>query len=272
MRKKFSEYFKNEIKKNSNLIVLLGDISVGLFLDSEDNLHPNVYNLGILEQSMLSFASGLAANGKTPIVHTISPFLVERAYEQIKLSCGYNKSKVVIISANGPFDYGKLGPTHHCVNDVVLLSLIENVEIFIPGRIVDLNKIFSEVLYELDISSYIRLTERSTDIEMKEVNNYTYEHNLNSFNNKKAVLLIGEALQLYKKFEEKYNVYYSYSPSKIDSSIFEKYNELNVFEPYSNSLIKDRFKSIKNSNFNTYNINFKRECSNQLGFEDYKTI
>ena len=56
MRKVFAtELRKNFLKSDKNSI-LLGDISVGLFLDTGDDLVPNAYNMGILEQSMISFA------------------------------------------------------------------------------------------------------------------------------------------------------------------------------------------------------------------------
>ena len=38
MRKKFSELSKQELANNPNSYVLLGDISVGMFMDKDDNL------------------------------------------------------------------------------------------------------------------------------------------------------------------------------------------------------------------------------------------
>ena len=47
-------------------------------------LYPErVINFGIMEQSMIGFASGLSKGGYYPIT-SITPFLVDRAYEQIK--------------------------------------------------------------------------------------------------------------------------------------------------------------------------------------------
>ena len=38
-----------------------------------------------MEQSMIGFASGLSKAGYKPVIHTIAPFLVLRALDQIKI-------------------------------------------------------------------------------------------------------------------------------------------------------------------------------------------
>ena len=105
MRKTFSEFIKRQLVENKYSAILLGDISVGLFLDSNEALHERCLNVGILEQSMISLAAGMARGGITTYVHTISAFLVERAYEQIKLDLDYNKNKVILVFLKGYLEY-----------------------------------------------------------------------------------------------------------------------------------------------------------------------
>ena len=56
-----------------------------------------IYNIGILEQSMISLAAGLSNEGLRPIVHTIAPFIVSRALEQLKIDFGYKSLSILII-------------------------------------------------------------------------------------------------------------------------------------------------------------------------------
>ena len=97
--------------------------------------HPlRAHNIGILEQSTIGLAAGLSLAGHFPIVHTIAPFLVERAYEQIKIDLGYQQLGSNLVSVGGSYDYAGLGCTHHCPADVGILNKIPGIEIIVPGH------------------------------------------------------------------------------------------------------------------------------------------
>ena len=65
--------------------------------------------MGICEQSLIGVASGMALEGLKPWVYTITPFLIERPFEQIKLDIDQQKANVNLV---GFADYPTLGPTH----------------------------------------------------------------------------------------------------------------------------------------------------------------
>ena len=134
MRKTFTSTASKIIKENKNTALLLGDIGVYGFRDILSTHPERAFNIGILEQSMVSMAAGLASEGIIPIIHTIAPFIVERALEQIKVDFGYQKLPGNFVSVGASFDYAKLGCTHHCPGDVNILSNIPKVNIFIPGH------------------------------------------------------------------------------------------------------------------------------------------
>ena len=134
MRKEFTNVVSKLLNTDPNTSLLLGDIGVYGFRDAL-NQHPNrVFNMGILEQSMVGVGAGLASEGVTPFIHSIAPFLVERAMEQIKVDFGYQNLPGNLISVGASFDYAKLGCTHHCPSDVSILSNIPNLDIFLPGH------------------------------------------------------------------------------------------------------------------------------------------
>jgi hypothetical protein len=233
MRKQFAEFIKSKLKEREDLTVLLGDISVGLFLDDSENLPLRVHNVGILEQSMISMAAGMSSRGYEVFIHTISPFIIERAFEQIKLDIVYNKNKVILVSANGPGDYNKLGPTHHCFSDVPLMRLLPGLQIYTPGRNEDVVRCLEAALFGKS-AAYIRLTSRASAIS-GEVGTINIEGPVNI---KVLNIFIGESLRHFELNREliRNDWIYSYKFDEIDVGLLAQYKEIVFWEPYSSPL------------------------------------
>jgi len=162
--------FASTLKKigtlDEDLVVVVGDISHGILGDFR-NAHPNRYfNIGICEPATVSVAAGLSHVGLTPVVHTIAPFLIERAYEQIKLDFGYQNLPGNFVSVGSSFDYSKLGCSHHSYADVSMISHIPKGRVFLPGSTIEF-EILYEKAYKQDFINYFRLTENSHDIDFK---------------------------------------------------------------------------------------------------------
>jgi transketolase len=97
--------------------------------------HPNrVLNVGIREQLMVSVSGGLALAGMRPIVHTYAPFLVERAYEQVKLDLGHQDAHAVLVSIGASYDAARAGRTHQAPEDVALMDSVPGLSVVVPGH------------------------------------------------------------------------------------------------------------------------------------------
>jgi transketolase len=172
MRKVFNEIASEIIKSNDKSALILGDIGVYGFREVLSNHPKQVYNIGILEQTMVSISAGLASEGIIPIIHTIAPFMVERALEQIKVDFGYQNLPGNFVSVGASFDYSKLGCTHHCPADINILSNIAGLDLFIPGHH---NEFKSQFINYWDSGriNYFRLSENenedSINLELGEI-------------------------------------------------------------------------------------------------------
>ena len=81
MRRIFGKVINEIAKKDSKVILIVGDIGYGIFDDFRRDNPSKFFNLGICEQSIIGFASGAALEGLKPWVYTITPFLIERPFE-----------------------------------------------------------------------------------------------------------------------------------------------------------------------------------------------
>lgn len=118
MRNQLSKTLFNTMRIDEKIVVLLGDIGVYLFKHIFEEFPTRIYNMGICEQAIISFAAGLSKEGLIPVFYSIAPFVVERAYEQLKIDFGYQKLRGNFISVGASYDYAALGCTHHCPTEI----------------------------------------------------------------------------------------------------------------------------------------------------------
>ncbi|HEY3331660.1 MAG TPA: transketolase C-terminal domain-containing protein [Capsulimonadaceae bacterium] len=165
MRQQFVTTVASIMQRDDRVTLLLGDIGVFGFRHVFRDHPTRTYNIGILEQSTVSLASGLAMTGLIPIVHTIAPFLVERSYEQLKVDFGYQKLGGNFVSVGASYDYTGLGCTHHCPGDVNILKHIPNMSIVLPGSATEFDCLFSQA-YDQSGPVYYRLSEDSNTFDV----------------------------------------------------------------------------------------------------------
>ena len=159
MRKQFVITVESLLEENNKLVLLLGDIGVFGFRNAFAKYSQRVYNIGILEQASISVAAGLAMTDLVPIFHSIAPFVVERAFEQLKDDFGYQKLGGNFVSVGASYDYAALGGTHHCPGDVGILKNIPGMEIVVPGTSAEFDSLFRQS-YNNGRPTYFRLSEK----------------------------------------------------------------------------------------------------------------
>src|SRR5277367_5503004 len=160
MRKQFVKTVTSIMEQDPRVVLLLGDIGVYGFREAFQRFPKRCYNVGVCEQAMVSLAAGLALEGMIPVVHTIAPFLVERAFEHLKVDFEYQGLGGNFVSVGASYDYSKLGPTHHCPGDGAILKTIPGMHIYVPGHPDEFDVLFRENYHKL-APKYFRLSERS---------------------------------------------------------------------------------------------------------------
>ena len=192
MRRQFPLTIEALIERDRRVQVLLGDIGVFGFRHVFERYEKNILNLGILEQATVGVAAGLAIGGDSPVVHTIAPFLIERAYEQLKIDFGYQQLPGNFVSVGGSYDYAALGCTHHCPADLAVILNIPNFEIVVPGTASEFDSLFKE-RYAGPSPTYFRLSEfeNSSGHDVKFGSNTVIKHGKKSG---RVVIAVGPML------------------------------------------------------------------------------
>ena len=162
MRRRFGKLINELAKKDDKIVLIVGDIGYGIFDEFREQHPKKFFNLGICEQSIIGVAAGMSLEGLKPWVYTITPFLIERPFEQIKLDIDQQKANVNLV---GFADYPTLGPTHSEINAKKLISLFSNIKSFFPKNSNETEK-FVKKTYRINGPTFISLkTDKSLKIK-----------------------------------------------------------------------------------------------------------
>lgn len=154
VRQQFADTMLAVGQEDPDLVVMVGDISHGILQPFAQACPGRYYNAGILEPTMMSMGAGLARVGLYPVIHTIAPFLIERAFEQIKLDFCYHGLHGNIVTVGSAFDYAYLGCTHHCYGDFALLKTLQGVQITYPSTPVEFDALFRQAYRNSAVTVY----------------------------------------------------------------------------------------------------------------------
>jgi len=112
MRGWFAYELYQQMKKDKDIILLVGDLGYGMFDSIRDELPDQFINCGAAENGMMGIAVGLALEGKKPFVYSITTFLLFRPFETIKLYLDGENIPVRLIGSGRDKDYAHDGPSH----------------------------------------------------------------------------------------------------------------------------------------------------------------
>ena len=119
--------------ENDNLIAITPAMSEGSGMNEFAEKYPdNFYDVAIAEQHSMTFAAGLAKEGKKPVLAIYSTFL-QRAYDQLIHDVALQKLDVTLAIDRAGFVGGD-GATHAGIFDVAFLRCIPNMIIMSPSN------------------------------------------------------------------------------------------------------------------------------------------
>jgi transketolase len=165
MRSAFAETAQDIVAADPLAAVVLADISTSLFEDAMVRFPDRLINVGIRESLMISVGGGLALTGMHPMMHSYTPFLIERAFEQIKLDLGHQDAAAVLVSIGASYDVPEAGRTHHGPGDVALIDTVPGFTVHVPGHESEVPTLLRDAVGRPH-SSYIRLSDATNSVRL----------------------------------------------------------------------------------------------------------
>ena len=121
----FNETMEELFAEDTRVVYLDADLMGSLKTNVLWRAYPErVFNCGIQEADMVGVACGLYLAGYKPYIHSFSPFMSRRVFDQVYLSIGYGRKSVRLIGSDAGIMATDNGGTHMCFEDMTMMRAI----------------------------------------------------------------------------------------------------------------------------------------------------
>lgn len=132
-KKKLMETLYPYFKRDQRMCLLVGDMGFAVTDEYFEAFPDRTFNIGIAEQGTMGIVAGMAMTGLRPLYYSQIPFLVMRAFEQIRYDICEHNLNVILIGVGADNFFHRLGRSH-CVDedDLRVLSIFPDLLILSP--------------------------------------------------------------------------------------------------------------------------------------------
>lgn len=156
----FMETLEELVQKDEKIILVVGDVGFSYMAEFQKKYPKQYINTGVMEQSFMGIAAGLAQSGFKPYIYSMVPFVIMRNYEQLRNDVCYGNANVKIIGAVGNIHYRFQGMSHNLLgaeNEEDLLKNLPNIKRFYPKNTEEVRKIILDTYNNNNEPTYVRL-------------------------------------------------------------------------------------------------------------------
>src|SRR5882757_7945501 len=119
---------------NPNVVVLDADLSKSTYTAEFGHAFPErFFECGIAEANMIAIGSGLAMGGKIPFASSFSVFLLNKGFEQLRVTAAYPNVNLKIVGTHSGITIGEDGPSQMSVEDLSLACSLPGFTVISPA-------------------------------------------------------------------------------------------------------------------------------------------
>jgi transketolase len=272
MRDTFLTSLYKKMKSDKTIFFVAADFGAPI-LDKIREDYPNRFiNVGIAEQNLVNVATGLALEGFTVYAYAIAPFITMRCYEQIRVNVSVlshvRPMNINFIGVGAGVSYAMSGPTHHCLEDLSIMSTLPNMEVFSPSDYMTAETYVDRTL-AIKKPKYIRFDAKPMGALKEDIKGFDNGFRVLKDGKKLAIISTGymsqKAMEIVKEFDI----------MLIDLYFINTYNKDKLADTLKNIdiiiTIEEAFKSSGGLDAQI-NFNFKDKKIVNLGFEKKYTF
>jgi transketolase len=120
-------------EKNQDVVVCDADLSKSTMTTFFAKAFPERFiQCGIAEANMVAIGSGLAAAGKIPFVASFSAFVVNKGFEQLRVTAAYPNVNLKVVGTHSGISIGEDGPSQMSIEDLSLACNLPGFVVLAP--------------------------------------------------------------------------------------------------------------------------------------------
>ena len=120
-------------RENKDIVAIDADLSKSTFTHLFAKEFPERFvSCGIAEANMCGVAAGLAASGKIPFAASFSCFVLNKGFEQLRVTAAYPYANVKIVGTHSGISIGEDGPSQMSIEEVSLACSLAGFVVLAP--------------------------------------------------------------------------------------------------------------------------------------------
>ena len=121
-------------KTNRNIVVCDADLSKSTFTSLFAKEFPErFFECGIAEANMVAIGAGLADSGKIPFVSSFSAFVLNKGFEQLRVTAAYPNVNLKVVGTHSGISIGEDGPSQMSIEDLSLACSLPGFSVISPA-------------------------------------------------------------------------------------------------------------------------------------------
>ncbi|MDQ2945154.1 MAG: transketolase family protein [Acidobacteriota bacterium] len=121
-------------RENPNIVVCDADLSKSTYTNLFAKEFPDrFFECGIAEANMVAIGSGLASSGKIPFVSSFSCFVLNKGFEQLRVTAAFPNVNLKVVGTHSGISIGEDGPSQMSIEDLSLACSLPGFTVLSPA-------------------------------------------------------------------------------------------------------------------------------------------